>query len=253
MIFSIIVPSYNQEDHIRGTLLNLKKLKQKASEKGITIEILLFDNQSNGAVQQIISEFKPIIDLLEIQQDKGQYDAINKGISLCKGDYWTWLNTDDYIDIDSFFRAVGILKNNPSIDYIYGGIKYIDESGKFLFEKKATSLKLRTMVHRNPGIYQPGSFFRTEFTNKIGLLSAYRCCFDYEYILRCLWNNAKFYCCDFPLASFRYYSDSKTGSIIPIFLREQLQISKKYGRTPFSFLTSFLKIRLFKHQLFPNR
>ncbi|MBP6427947.1 MAG: hypothetical protein KA430_10200, partial [Bacteroidia bacterium] len=64
---------------------------------------------------------------------------------------------------------------------------------------------------------------------------------------------AKIYVCDFPVARFRYYSDSKTGSMIPVFIREQLLISKDFGRKPYSKLTWFSNLRLLKHRLFPRQ
>ena len=54
MKFSIIVPSFNQELFIADTLKNLVEIKQKAIEKGIGFEILIFDSESNKKVQDII-------------------------------------------------------------------------------------------------------------------------------------------------------------------------------------------------------
>lgn len=252
MKFSIIIPSYNQEKYIAATLQNVLELKQKAKERNITIEILLFDSESNAEVQQIISTYASQLDFVEIKKDKGQADAINKGITACTGSYWTWLNTDDTLEADGFFKLVEIVKSNTTIDYIYGGVNYMNAEGGYLSTYAAYPLSFETLVHRDPAIFQPGSFFKKEFTSKIGLISDYRCCFDYEYILRCIKNGAKLYCCDFSLANFRYYAGSKTGSIIPIFIREQLQISKLYGRTAWSFMTWFAQVRLLKHKLFPR-
>ncbi len=251
MIFSIIIPSFNQEKYIRGTLENVTALKRKAADKGIQIEILLMDNESNESVQQIISEFASQFDRVVTKKDKGQFDAINNGTELIKGDYWTWLNTDDLIDMEGFFKISELLNKKPEVDYIYGGVKYIDSKDHYLSIHSATPLTLNSLVNKTPGIFQPGSFFKVSFTKKIGTLKAYQCCFDYEYILRCLKNNAVFYCCDFPVASFRYHTDSKTGRMIPVFIREQLQISKMYGRRTFSFLTWFSYLRLLKHRLVP--
>jgi glycosyltransferase involved in cell wall biosynthesis len=253
MLFSIIIPSFNQGKYIRKTFENLIELKEKASEESIQIEILLFDNKSDSDVQTIIAEYAQHLSYCEIENDKGQFDAINKGILKCKGDYWTWLNTDDYIHIEGFISLAKILQNNPETDYIYGSINYMDENDKLLFTVKSLPLSLSILIHKTPGIFQPGSFFKKSFTDKIGLLKPYRCCFDYEYILRCLKNNAKLIQCDFPVAYFRYYAQSKTGSLIPVFIKEQLIISAEYGRKSLSFLTIFSYLRLLKHKIFPGK
>mgnify|MGYP000642461912 FL=1 len=68
MKLSIIVPSFNQELFIADTLKNLVEIKQKAIEKGIGFEILIFDSESNKKVQDIITEFKGFIDFIEIKK-----------------------------------------------------------------------------------------------------------------------------------------------------------------------------------------
>ena len=251
MLFSIIIPSYNQGKYIRKTLDNLVELKRIA--EGVSIEILLFDNKSNVDVQTIIKEYAPHLSYYEIEEDKGQFDAINKGILKCKGDYWTWLNTDDYIHVEGFLNLVNQLLEKPDIDYIYGNIDYMDENDKFLFTVKSIPLALNTLINKNPGIYQPGSFFKKTFTDKLGLLKSYRCCFDFEFILRCLKNNAVVFQCDCSVALFRYHQESKTGSLISVFIKEQLKISADYGRRAFSFLTIFSYLRLLKHKIFSRK
>jgi glycosyltransferase involved in cell wall biosynthesis len=250
MKYSIIIPSFNQDKFIAETLENLAQLKKRAREQGIEIEILLFDNQSKEATQKIIDSHKSLFDYSEIAKDKGQYDAINKGIKKVTGDYWTWLNTDDLIEIDGFFKITDILKKRNEIDYIYGSIQLIDENGKFIQFAKVRKLKLNALVNLVPGIYQPGSFFKTTFTNKIGLLADYETCFDYEYVLRIIKNNGILQECDFTVSRFRLHTQSKTKSITTKFVKEQLKISKQYGRRFFSKLAIIAYLRFIKHRLY---
>lgn len=253
MKFSIIVPSFNQEHFIDDTLRNLVEIKREAKEKGIVVEILLFDSESNKNVQASIINFKADLDYIEIKKDLGQYDAINKGILKSTGDYWTWLNTDDLINVEGFLKLADILGKDGSIDYIYGGVNYINEKGDVTKHYGSYPLDSKTLYSQTPAIFQPGSFFKRSFTDKIGLLKPYQCCFDYEYILRCFKNNAVIYCCSFVVSNFRFYRTSKSGSIVPVFIKEQLEISKNYGRKWFHFLTYFSYLRLLKHALFPRR
>lgn len=253
MKFSIIIPSYNQPAFIEQTLKNAAELKKAALTNGHEIELLLFDSCSQQDVQTIIEKYKSIFDFIDISKDKGQADAINKGIKKMTGTYWAWLNTDDYIDIPGFLKLADVVAANPSIDYIYGSIDVIDEQDALIRHSKSYDLSLNYLLHRDPNVFQPGSFVKTETTRKIGLLMEnYHASFDYEYVLRLYNNKANVYRCDFTVAKFRYYAASKSGSIVPIFIREQLKISKQYGRRFFSFLTFFLNLRLLKHKLFPR-
>jgi glycosyltransferase involved in cell wall biosynthesis len=249
MKFSIIIPSYNQDEFIEQTFKNLLQLKKKAKENSIDIEILLFDSESNEATQKVIQTYKNLFDCLEIKKDKGQYDAINKGINKATGDYWTWLNTDDLIETDGFLKLVEIVKASP-VDYIYGSILFTDEDGKEVKINHSTPLSIDKLVNNNPGIYQPGSFFKKDFTNKIGLLAPYECCFDYEYVLRIMKNNGKLHQCDFPVAKFRLHKRSKTKNSTIKFVKEQLIISKLFGRKTLSKLAFIAFLRQIKHGLY---
>jgi glycosyltransferase involved in cell wall biosynthesis len=252
MKFSIIVPSFNQEHYIQQTLKNIVELKKQASAKGITIELLVFDSESNAQVQTILDQYRNTLDYLEVKKDQGQYDAINKGIVKCTGDYWTWLNTDDLLDVDGFFKVAAVLQQNPDIDYIYGSVTYIDERENVMKTVNAWNLTTESLVKQEPAIFQPGSWFKKEFTDQVGLLAPYACCFDYEYILRLLKYKAHFYKCDFPVSKFRYHAASKTGSNTVQFIREQRTISSLYGRKWYNYLSFFSKLRLVKHFLFPR-
>jgi glycosyltransferase involved in cell wall biosynthesis len=253
MKFSIIIPSFNQALYIEETLRNVFELKEAVSKNGIGIEVLLFDSESGADVRVILEKYKDKFDVLEIKKDLGQYDAINKGIQKCTGDYWTWLNTDDTLDQEGFFKTAEILRQDAAIDYIYGSVDYINEKSEYLKTYPSYKIDLTTMITKVPAIFQQGSFFKKKFTDKIGLLKKYDCCFDYEYVLRCLQNGAKMYVCNFKVANFRLHSGSKTGSVIPMFIRDQLVISKEYGRKWYHFLTWFSHLRLIKHKLFPRK
>ena len=247
--YSIIVPSYNQEKFIKETLENLATLKALAENTNSVIQVIVIDNCSGPSTLKIINDYKKIINNLIIEKDEGQYDAINKGLKLVKGEYWTWLNTDDLIDVKGFFKLVTCLEDNESTDYIYGDVDYIDENS--VFHKNATSrgLSYTKLLNHDAAISQPGSFFKTSFTNKIGELSSFHSAFDYEYILRCFKNNAKFVKLDATLAYSRYNSASKLGTQDSRLLKEQLQINKLYGGTFFSKLSLLLRWNIFLNKL----
>lgn len=248
MKFSIIIPSFNQDRFIEATLMNVVELKNRSIEKNISIEIIVFDNLSNEKVQHIIKKYESLIDVLKIENDNGQFDAINKGIKYVTGNYWTWLNTDDLIDFNGFFEIVDYLRTHD-VDYIYGDINTIDEHGNILDQRTSGEISLYSLINTDASITQPGSFFRTAFTNKIGLLKAYRFAFDYEYILRILKNKGSVIKLNAVVAQFRYYEQSKSGSKNAQFLIEQQEIAKFYGSKMFSKLNLLLQLRILKRKL----
>lgn len=248
MRVSVIIPSYNQIKFIEATLQNVVSLKQLCKEKDVELEVIVFDNCSIPEVQAIFEKYNHAFDLLKVESDKGQYDAINKGLRHVTGKYWTWLNTDDLIDLNGFSKILDYLKSHQP-DYIYGDIETIDENGKSIAKGSSGHITLTSLTSQDASISQPGSFFRTEFTKKIGALSPYRFAFDYEYILRILKNKGLVVKIDAIVAQFRYYQESKSGSQDARFLMEQLEIAKLYGGNSFSKLGLMLRLRILKRKL----
>lgn len=246
---SVIVPSFNQDRYIRETLQNLEMLKAKAPSFGVHLQIILVDNCSDIPTQNQIRAFSHVIDNLIMEPDKGQYDAINKGLKLVAGDYWTWLNTDDLIDMDGFEQLTGLLQQKPDTDYIYGDVAYIDEFSAHHKNSSSGEISLNQLLLTDASISQPGSFFRTAFTRPLGYLEPYQFAFDYEFLLRCLKNNARVVKIPVTVAHFRYYDTSKSGSRDFRFLKEQLIINKKYGGSFFSKLGFMLRLRILKRKL----
>jgi len=248
MRLSIIIPSYNQIKFIETTMKNIVVIKQLCKEQNAELEVIVIDNCSISEVQTIFKKYGAEIDILKVEPDKGQYDAINKGLNYVTGQYWTWLNTDDLIDMNGFLEILNYLKTN-TVDYIYGDIETIDENGKSITKSSSGKFSLESLTTQDASISQPGSFFRTEFTKKIGDLSEYRFAFDYEYILRILKNKGLVVKLDAIVAQFRYYQESKSGSQDARFLIEQLEIAKLYGSTALSRLSLMLRLRIIKRKL----
>lgn len=248
MRLSVIIPSYNQIKFIEATMKNIVAIKNLCKENNSELEVIVCDNCSMPEVQAIFTKYKDSIDVLKVEADKGQYDAINKGLNYVTGEYWTWLNTDDLIHQKGFLEIVNYLKTN-AVDYIYGDIETIDENGKSIEIGSSGKITLESLTTQDASISQPGSFFRTEFTKKIGLLSNYRFAFDYEYILRILKNNGSVVKLNSVVAQFRYYQESKSGSQDARFLMEQLKIAKLYGSSSFSKLSLMLRLRILKRKL----
>lgn len=248
MRFSVIIPSYNQIKFIEATMKNIVDIKQLCREQNAELEVIIIDNCSIPEVKAVFENYKNSIDVLKIEPDKGQYDAINKGLIYVTGEYWTWLNTDDLLEPKGFLEILNYTKKHQ-VDYIYGDIEIIDEFGKSTSIASSGKISLDSLTNKDASISQPGSFFRTEFTKKIGLLTNYQFAFDYEYILRILKNNGNVVKLDAIVAKFRYYQESKSGSQDARFLMEQLNIAKLYGCKSLSKLSLMLKLRILKRKL----
>lgn len=120
MKISIITVCYNSVRTIEDTL------KSVANQKDINVEHILIDGASKDGTQQIIKQYDSVTVLVS-EQDKGIYDAMNKGISLATGDVIGTLNADDFYMDDHVLSNVAKIFLDPNIEACYGDLVYVSE------------------------------------------------------------------------------------------------------------------------------
>jgi len=201
-LFSVVIPSYNQGNFI-GSAINsffIQKYDQK--------ELIIVDNMSTD---NSVSILKKNIKKARIvrEKDKGQTNAINKGLNLSKGDILAYLNSDDVYDNDTFKAVYDYFVNNPNTKIVYGIGNFINEHGGLIGYYKSKSPTLNNLFSECV-ISQPTVFMKREVYEKIGEFDeSLNYAMDYDYWIRV----AKIYKFGFInklLASTRIHSQTKT-------------------------------------------
>ena len=84
MIFSIIIPIYNEENTILELLRRLDKLKFSTFKK----EIIVIDDGSSDNPRKILENHKNLYDKMYVnQKNEGKGSAVRLGLNKSKGDY----------------------------------------------------------------------------------------------------------------------------------------------------------------------
>ena len=86
------------------------------------IEYIVIDGNSNDGTKEILKKYKDKIDTLVIENDKGIWDAMNKGLSLAKGEIVGFLNADDFY-YPGALRLVNYYFTNKNVDFLFGSVK----------------------------------------------------------------------------------------------------------------------------------
>ena len=86
---SVITVTYNCELTIDNTILNI------LNQDYPFIELIVIDGMSTDNTISILTKYVNKVKLV-IEKDKGIYDAMNKGISLSKGDWVIFMNSGDF-------------------------------------------------------------------------------------------------------------------------------------------------------------
>ena len=130
MIFpkiSIIIPSLNKVDYIEETL------KSILDQKYENLEVIVQDGGSTDGTLEIIKKYAkkyPEILQWESKKDKGQADAINKGLKKASGEVLAFINADDVYEEGALKKVGKYFSDNPGTLWLAGKGRVIDKNGK---------------------------------------------------------------------------------------------------------------------------
>ncbi len=117
-LISIITVVLNNEKYFQECLDSLH------SQNYQNYEHIVVDGGSTDDTIKIIRKNEDKIDYWISEKDKGIYDGFNKGMSLAKGEYVGFLNSDDiFYSNKTLNYVVDEFKKNKELDFIFGPVK----------------------------------------------------------------------------------------------------------------------------------
>ena len=228
MKITIITPTYNQAPFIERTIQSILNQNYTA------LEYIIMDGGSTDGTIDILKKYSDRI-VWKSEKDKGQSDAINKGLRIATGEIVAFLNSDDTYEPETLTKVSRFFSKNPDIKWVYGKCKIIDINDKeirwpitlyknFLLKKYKYSRLLAENF-----VSQPATFWKKEVHNEIGYFNENEhYCMDYEFWLR-LGARYPAGVIDSYLANFRFYTSSKSGGVNSKQFKDELRIAKKYS------------------------
>lgn len=127
ILISIIVPIYNVESKINKLLNSLYKIKNK------NIEIILVDNNSIDRSLDIIKKYSMKDKRVKVYKEfkKGANYARLLGYNKSNGKYIYFIDSDDYIESNTFNNIINTIKHNKP-DVLIGNYNELDSNYKFI-------------------------------------------------------------------------------------------------------------------------
>ena len=205
MKVSIITPSLNQAPFIERTIQSL------LAQQWRPLEYIVFDGGSTDGTLDILKKYDGQLRWVS-EPDKGQSDAVNKGIRTATGDVIGWLNSDDIYYPGAVKLGVEFLAAHPELDAVYGMADYIaaDDS---IIDSYPTEPWYFPRLKDVCFICQPALFLRRSVFERHGYLDTnLHYCMDYEYCLRLGRAGVRFGYLETKLAGARMYVGNKTIS-----------------------------------------
>lgn len=99
-----------------------KSIRSVLNQNYDNIEYIIIDGGSIDGTKEIINKYKDKIDYIISENDKGIWDAMNKGLKIAKGDLVGFLNSDDTYN-EGALTIVNNYFNNLEIDFLFGSVK----------------------------------------------------------------------------------------------------------------------------------
>lgn len=231
MKISIVTPSFNQGQFIERTLKSVADQRSYLPDN-VELEHIIFDGGSNDNTISILENFNPPVHF-KSEPDKGQADAVNKGILASDGSIIGWLNSDDIYYPGALNEVLQFFTENPEIDLVYGMADHIDLND-LAFESYPTEPWNFTRLQETCFICQPAVFFRRRLFERHGLLNPkLQYCMDYEFWLRLSLNGEKFAYVPQKWAGSRLYADNKTlGSRVKVHAEINDMFKNLFGKVP---------------------
>lgn len=190
---SVITPSYNQGEFIEQTILSV------IGQQYPNLEYIIIDGGSSDNTLDIIQKYDSFIKFWVSEADKGQSQAINKGLKKSTGDILCWLNSDDYY-LPGTLIDVGKRISVDRVELLFGNAIHLNEitnktHGSFFNPFKNWD------ILQGSYLVQPSSFWTKKTFDLVGpLREDLHFGFDWEWYARAQSKQVTF------IPSEKYYS-----------------------------------------------
>jgi GT2 family glycosyltransferase len=225
-LVSIITPSFNQADYLEETILSV------LNQDYPNIEYIVIDGGSTDGSVEIIERYADRLAYWVSEPDEGQAHATNKGWRRSTGEIIAYINSDDPYLPGALSTTVDYFRLHPDIGLVYASsyASQVENDQSVVQSQEAPPFNLVHLARRC-FIAQPTVFFRRSVLESIGFLDeSFHYCMDYDYWMRAA-AVTKFGRLRSYTAVTRYHSNSKTGSQLPGFLRDEVRMFDRMSRS----------------------
>lgn len=223
-LVSVITPSYNQGEFLERTIISV------LNQDWPNLEYIIIDGASKDNSREIIETYADHLAYWVSEPDRGQTDALNKGLKKVSGKYVTWIGSDDILLPGALTKMVTVLEEHPDAGIVYGGVAFIDHQDRVKKTLAYPELSLKKLLyHKHSTLAQPSSLLKREILDLAGGLDeSLSYCMDYDLWIRLLRISKCVNLGDTILSGYRLHPESKTVGSYRKMALEKIMVNRKY-------------------------
>jgi glycosyltransferase involved in cell wall biosynthesis len=152
-LITIITVVFNGDKHLEQTVISV------INQTYNNVEYIIIDGGSTDSTIDILHKYEEVIDYWVSEPDKGIYDAMNKALTIAKGDWILFLGSDDIL-INCLEELSIILKNPSNIYYgdVYSKRKHKLYGGRFDFARLVVQNICQQSIFYPKEVFQDRNF-----------------------------------------------------------------------------------------------
>lgn len=179
---SIVIPNYNYGVFLRELINSINTLKNRG-----LVQIIVVDACSTDSSAEVINDCLMSHDLYIIEKDRGQADAVSKGLNLASGTWFMFQNSDDLFHIETLDWFLDNLSLSETYEVVafdqgflvedihgFRPIKSFTHSGQFFYP-----LFLKNIYFTNQS-----TIYRTNLAKSVDFDFRFQFCLDLDFTVR---------------------------------------------------------------------
>ena len=180
-VFGIVTPTLNAETFLEATL---DSIWSQASDE-VVIDHVLVDGGSTDRTLEIAKAYPTRV--VVSPDDRGMYDAINRGLSMVQGSIVGYLNADDELTHGALVAVARAFRRHPDALWLMGRREYVDGAGALLAPLQPVAFSLAEYVSMGwSHVPQECTWLRRELFDRVGPFDIrFRNTGDYDMFARC--------------------------------------------------------------------
>lgn len=159
---SVVIPHLNYGRYLKECLDSL------AAQTFQDYEVVLVDGGSSDNTFQVLKDY-PMVKVLHDIPPKGPVKAVNKGISVMKGEYFNQLNSDCRLHPTMYEECLKVLESDKKLGMVYTRWLRINDSNLLFGYAKQPSQFNRDLLLQGNFIDATSMVIRRECFDKVGV------------------------------------------------------------------------------------